>query len=73
MRFILALVAAATVQAIPEVTAVQQENTCSNWPSGLFGLTGDSTGTTIDGAKGFFQVINDPPLADGYVRDKNLT
>ncbi|KAI8626638.1 hypothetical protein F5Y19DRAFT_478290 [Xylariaceae sp. FL1651] len=74
MRFtILALTAAAAVSAIPEVTVVPKENTCSNWPffrqtasiAGPFSIFADSTGTAIDGNRGSYVTISDPSIATG--------
>lgn len=72
---LVALAAAATVQATPDVEVVPKELTCSNWPfyrqtasvAGPFTLFADSTGTEIDGNRASYVTISDTSIAAGWV------
>lgn len=75
LSLLVALAAAATVRAIPDVEVVPKENKCSNWPfyrqmssvAGPFTLFAASTGTEIDGNRATYVTISDTTIAAGWV------
>ncbi|KAI0538761.1 hypothetical protein GGR58DRAFT_284537 [Xylaria digitata] len=75
MHFFLSLAAAVAVSALPEVTVVQKELKCSNFPSfqqdlsvaGPFRIFADSTGTQLDNTNSVYVTISDPTIAAGQI------
>ncbi|KAI0385687.1 hypothetical protein F5Y04DRAFT_244456 [Hypomontagnella monticulosa] len=71
--------AASAVSAIPDITVVPKENSCSNWPffrqmssvAGPFSIFADSTGTEIDGNKATYVNIADTTVAASWVAISN--
>ncbi|KAI5859605.1 hypothetical protein GGS23DRAFT_314984 [Durotheca rogersii] len=69
------LAVAATVRALPEITPIVRENTCSNWPfyrqfssvAGPWTLFASSTGTDIDNNKASYVTFSDTSLAAGWL------
>ncbi|KAF2969680.1 hypothetical protein GQX73_g3911 [Xylaria multiplex] len=76
MHLFLSLAAAVAASALPEVTVVQKELKCSNFPSfqqdlsvaGPFRIFADSTGTPeIDNNNAAYVTISDPTIAAGQI------
>ncbi|KAI1098436.1 hypothetical protein F4804DRAFT_125571 [Jackrogersella minutella] len=72
---LLTLSVAAAVRALPNITVVPKELSCSNWPffrqtnsvAGPFAIFADSTGTDIDGNKATYITMSEADVAAGWV------
>ncbi|KAI1205288.1 uncharacterized protein F4807DRAFT_443469 [Annulohypoxylon truncatum] len=74
--FLLTLSAATAATALPNITVVPKELTCSNWPffhqqssvAGPFTIFADSTGNAdLDGNKATYITIDEPTIASGWI------
>ncbi|KAI2776218.1 hypothetical protein F4815DRAFT_362588 [Daldinia loculata] len=81
MRSLLLTLSVATaISAIPDVTVVPKELSCSNWPffrqtssvAGPFNIFADSTGKDIDGYKASYTTISDVTIASAWLGISNI-